>query len=402
MIQKLRFKFVLINMSIVTLMLCIIFGLVLYFTSANLESESIRMMQDIATQPFQPNVPGERGEEVRLPFFTLRLGPHGEVLETGGGYFDLSDGAFLNQLIETACSSPKRLGVIEAYNLRYYRSDSPVSPCVVFADISSEVATMDHLRSTCLVIGTVSFLAFLLGSVLLSKWAVRPVDRAWQQQRQFVAAASHELKTPLTVITTNAELLQSPGYSQSDRERFSSSILTMSRQMRRLIEQMLELARADQAETKNNFSPVEWSQLAQRAILLFEPVFFEKGLTLTAQIEEGIRVNGEEEQLRQVLEILLDNAHKYAGDGGTTWVSLQRRPRGQCLLTVADEGAPISREELGNIFKRFYRADPARSRDGSFGLGLSIAAGITARHGGKIWAESRDGVNRFFVELPCP
>lgn len=401
MIQRLRFKFVLINMSIVTLMLCVIFGLVLYFTSANLERDSIRMMQSIAAQPFQLDVPSERDEEVRLPFFTLRLGPHGEVLETGGGYYDLSDSAFLNQLIETACSSPRRLGVIEAYNLRYYRSDSPASPCVVFADISSEVATMDSLRSTCLVIASVSFLAFLLGSVLLSKWAVRPVERAWQQQRQFVAAASHELKTPLTVITTNAELLQSPGYNESDRSKFSASILTMSRQMRRLIEQMLELARTDQAEAKTDFRPVEWSQLAQRSALLFEPVFFEKGLTLTAQIDGGLRVNGDEEQLRQVLEILLDNASKYAADGGTTWISLQRRPRGRCLLTVADEGAPIPQEELGSIFKRFYRADPARSRNGSFGLGLSIAQAITVRHGGKIWAESREGVNCFLVELPC-
>lgn len=131
MIRKLRFKFVLINMSIVTLMLATILGLVFYFTRANLESESINMMQGIAAQPFQLGIPSEQGEDVRLPFFTIQLGPRGELAATGGGYYDLSDGEFLRSLIETAYSSPKKLGVIEEYHLRYYRSDNLMSPCVV-------------------------------------------------------------------------------------------------------------------------------------------------------------------------------------------------------------------------------------------------------------------------------
>ena len=101
------------------------------------------------------------------------------------------------------------------------------------------------------------------------------------------------------------------------------------------------------------------------------------------------------------MDILLDNAQKYARSGGTTWISLQKKSRGRCLLTVSDEGPSIPPEELEHIFERFYRADPARSRTGSFGLGLSIAEGIITRHRGKIWAESRDGINRFLVELPC-
>ena len=239
MIKRLRLKFIVINMGIATILLSAILGLVFYFTSANLETESIRMMERIASQPFQMNAPGELGEDVRLPFFTLQLGPHGELLDASGGYYDLSDDAFLGGLAQAAAASPRRLGVLEEYNLRYYRSDAPMSRFLVFADISSERATLDGLRRTCLLIGGLSFLAFLWVSVLLSKWAVRPVERAWQQQRQFVAAASHELKTPLTVIMTNAELLQDEA-DEARRSTFSSSILTMSRQMRALIEQMLQ------------------------------------------------------------------------------------------------------------------------------------------------------------------
>ena len=119
------------------------------------------------------------------------------------------------------------------------------------------------------------------------------------------------------------------------------------------------------------------------------------------QIEDNISVKGGEEPLRQVLEILLDNAQKYAKPQGSVWVELRRRGKNRCVLTVADEGETITPEDLKNIFKRFYRADAARSRTGSFGLGLSIAESIVTRHHGRIWAESRDGVNRFFVELPC-
>ena len=136
-----------------------------------------------------------------------------------------------------------------------------------------------------------------------------------------------------------------------------------------------------------------------------KPVFFEKGLTLRTDISEGIMVNGDPSQLRQVLDILLDNAQKYSREKGTTWVSLERQGRGHCLLTVADEGEEISAGDLPHLFKRFYRADKARSRSGgmeqtgSFGLGLSIAEAIIGRHRGRIWAESKNHVNAFFVEL---
>lgn len=401
MIKKLRLKFVLINMTIVTILLCIILGLVFYFTSANLEQESLSMMRNIAAQPFRLDTPDEHVEDVRLPFFALRLGPNGDLLATGGGYYDLSDAAFLDSLIDATFSTPKQFGVLSEYNLRYYRADAPLSQCLVFADISSERATLNGLIKTCCIIGAVGFLLFLWVSILLSKWAVRPVEQAWKQQRQFVAAASHELKTPLTVIMTNAELMQNPAYDTGKREKFLGSILTMSGQMKRLIEQMLELARADNAESEEAFTEVNLSRLTTQTVLPFEPVFFEKGLMLAADIEENIRVTGGEAQLRELVEILLDNAQKYAREKGRTWVTLQKRGKNHCVLTVADEGEEIPAEAMQNLFKRFYRADPARSRSGSFGLGLSIAESITSQHHGRIWAESRDGVNRFFVELPC-
>ena len=136
------------------------------------------------------------------------------------------------------------------------------------------------------------------------------------------------------------------------------------------------------------------------ALLPFEPVFFEQGLELSSQIDDGITVHGDPGRLKEVLDILLDNARKYTEPSGTVSVYLERWGHYRCRLTVSNPGTPLSEAEQKDIFKRFYRADPARSRNGSFGLGLAIAKCITAEHHGRIWAESIGGYNHFFVELP--
>lgn len=406
MTKKLRCKFVAITMSIVTIMLCVIMFLIYFFTKMNLENNSISMMQNIAGHPFLPHLPNEPQENVRLPYFTLQLSIQGDLVAAGGGYYDLSDESFLKELINATFSSSERIGIIDEYNLRFYRAGSSVSQILVYADISNELATLSSLIRNCILIGLACFLVFLYISFLLADWAAKPIDRAWEQQRQFIADASHELKTPLTVIMTNAELMQNPDYSETSRTAFASAILAMSKQMRKLVEQMLKLARADHMQYSAVFSSVDFSRLISDAILPFEPVFFEKGLTLHTDISEGILVNGDPSQLRQVLDILLDNAQKYSQEKGTTRVALERHGRGRCLLTVADEGEEIPSDDLNHLFKRFYRADKARSRSGSmgesgsFGLGISIAEAIVTRHRGKIWAESKNNINTFYVELP--
>lgn len=144
---------------------------------------------------------------------------------------------------------------------------------------------------------------------------------------------------------------------------------------------------------------MQQKQLVADASLSFEGVFFEKGLTLESDIEPQIAVLGDGQALQQVVDILLDNAQKYSAPGGSTSVCLCSVGRNRCRLSVSNPGAPISQEDLTNIFCRFYRTDKARSRDGSFGLGLPIAETIVRQHHGKIWATSSGGINAFHVEL---
>lgn len=399
MIKKLQIKFVVINMTIVTIMLSVIFGLIYNFTQRHLETESINMMKSIAANPFQLGRPDDSTSDLRLPFFILQLGLEGELVSSGGGYYDLSNRRFLIDLINESVKNRQEIGLIQEHNLRYLRITMPMGTVIVFSDISSETNTLNSLIRSFAIIGLFSFLVFLGISIFLSRWAVKPVARAWQQQKQFVADASHELKTPLTVIITNTELLQCPDYDEMEKSNFLQSILLMSEQMKQLVEKILILAKSDNQKTTLPMNPINLSKLTLNSTISFEGVFYEKGLSLKSFVEPDIIVQGNEDGLQQVLDILLDNAQKYSLANSEILVTLYSKERNKCCLKVSNEGNPIPLEELKHIFQRFYRMDKARSRDGSFGLGLSIAENIVAQHKGRIWAESKDGVNSFFVQL---
>ena len=397
MLKKLRLKFICITMAIVTVMLCVIFGLVYGSTSQSLARASVTMLQQLAEDPFRPESASQQFSQMPQPYFAVQYTTWGQITAIGG-YYDLNDAAFLSQVIQEAAASDTDTGVLRSYHLRFYRTQHGQICYLLFADISSEIATLQHLVRTCLVIGALSLLLFLGLSILLARWAVRPVEAAWQQQRQFVADASHELKTPLTVILTNAELLQDPASTPDRTAHAASSILTMARQMRALVEQLLTLARADSGSQRPALTPLDLSQLIQTRMLPFEALFYERGLTLRDEITGGLRVSGDAQTLGQVVDILLDNAQKYA-TGGEVVVRLQAQSHGRCLLTVTNEAPPLSQAELANLFKRFYRADPARSASGSFGLGLAIASQTVDAHHGRIWAECHDGTITFSVLL---
>lgn len=399
MIRKLRLKIIAVVMLVALLMLGVIFGLVYTMTKQNLRTQSISMMQAIAANPFEPVLPDEQPQQVRLPYFVLQRDFYGNLVAIGSSYYDLSNRTFLEQVTNAALSGEESIGELPNYNLRYYIAASGIPTRVIFADTSSEQQTLRGIVQTCAMVGAAALAALLALSALLAHWAVRPVDTAWQQQRQFVADASHELKTPLTVILTNAQLLQSGDFDEAHRTQFTDGIVTMAQQMRALVEGLLELARAENGQAVPSFVPVSFSTLVSDTALYFEAACFERGLQLQTQIQPDITVSGDGRLLQQVVEILLDNAQKYAS-GGTIAVQLVRTGRSHCRLLVADEGDALSQETLKNIFKRFYRADPARTRTGSFGLGLSIAQAIVHEHRGRIWAQSAGGLNTFFVELP--
>ena len=400
MIKKLRIKFICVIMAIVMVLLGCILGVVIYFTGQSMRMQSISMMRTVATSPFQQGIPGKTvDDEVRLPFFTVQISSRGELIAASGGYFDLSDREYLQEIINLTLLSEQESGELEEHDLRYLKTTTPMGLTIVFSDTTTESSTLTHLLYSCLAIFFVAMIVFLGISILLSHWVIKPVAKAWEQQRQFVADASHELKTPLSVIMANAELMHSEDTGEDDRKVYADNILGVTYQMRSLVENMLEMARVDNGTVRMNFEWVDLSELVRDAALSFQLLYEEKGLGLRCAVPDGIRIHGSEQHLYQVMDVLLDNALKYSAQNGMISVDLVSAGK-NCVLSVASPGEPIAQEDLKNIFKRFYRADKARAMNGSYGLGLAIAESIVETHKGKIWAESKSGYNIFYVQIP--
>ena len=400
MIRKLRIKFVCYNMLIVAVMLTMMLGILTEYMQKSLTKDQYAMLHRIAEDSGSKVQPGiNDSENFHLPYFIVEYSMSGKLIAYGDSSFDLSNEAELKAFYDLACDAEESEGVLEDYDLRFVRRETPHGRKVVFGDRSGERATIRHLIKVSVLIGAGSFAGLFVISVLLSNLAVKPVDEAWKQQKQFVSDASHELKTPLTVIMANAELLQQPGYSEEQRRGFGDNILSMSRQMRHLVESLLGRARLDTLrEADGLVTDLNLSELVEDCILPFEPLFFERGLLLESAVEPGILVQGNERALRQCVDILLDNAQKYS-EPGTVCLSLRRNGR-QAEMTVTNPSRELSRAECRSIFKRFYRLDTARTSSGSYGLGLPIAEGIVVRHGGKIVCDWEDGCIRFTVSIP--
>lgn len=402
MLRRLRIKFVCIMMCFVVIMLATVFVLVLHFTQRGLEQDSLQLLQSAANRPLAVQWPLSvaQSDAPAQPYFVLQFDRRGELLRIGADSAQPDDAQTLDKIVNAARQSADPVGVLQDEQLRFLRVETPEGERILYADISGELAAMRSLRRNCVLIGALGFAGFLLLSLLLARWTIKPVEHAWQQQRQFVADASHELKTPLSVILTNAELMQqTPDSAQS--ADFASNIVLMANRMRALISGLLELARADNGAVQQSFARIDLSELVEQAALPYEPMFFEKGLSLRTSLEPGISLYGSRMHLMQTVCILLDNAIKYAEPGAAVELTLRKHVR-HCTLCVSNEGAAIASEKLAHLFERFYRVDAARNDPNSYGLGLSIAERIVNEHKGRIWAESAGGWNRFFVQLPLP
>lgn len=399
MIKKLRRKIIGITTVLLTLMLVVILGFLYYSTKVGMEQSSYNRLQSAASQLGQSMRPGNVGRWDSRYCFALHLMPDGELFAVGGDHYDLNNREELLSLLDEAKATGAKRGVLREHNLRFLQIEGGRDITYAFTDISAEHETLSRMNFTCAMILIVGMAGFFGVSVLVARWTVRPVEQAWEQQRQFVADASHELKTPLTVILTNAELLHGEEYDEESKKRFASSILTMSRQMRGLVEELLDQARVDTFKQREDHRKLDFSKLVADAVLPFEPVYFEAGRELRCEIEPNVSVCGQAEHLRRVVEILLDNGCKYSSAGGVVELRLQRQGKNS-VLSVRSPGASMTPEQCRDIFKRFYRMDSARTMNRSYGLGLSIAQGIVTRHKGKIWAQSQNGFNTFFISLP--
>lgn len=398
MLKQLRIKFVAVTMSLVTVLLCVILAMVYSLTSLALSAETTLKMQSVSESLSHPGpLPESAFFDDRLHYFIISRDIRGSLIAIGNTTFDLTDPVLVRELYKAADTAPDPSGVIDDQSLQF--TDIPNRPgTYLYVDVSKEEHTLKTLATNCILIWFASCAVFGVLCTLFAKRIVRPVETAWEQQKQFVADASHELKTPLTVIMTNTEMLASPAYSAEEKSRFVENTAEMTKRMRSLVEGMLDLARLDSGVVRSTFTELDYSDLTEQCTLPFEPMYFESGRMLESDITPNIRLSGSETHLKQVTDILLDNALKYSYPNTTVLLTLRTAGRFS-VLCVDSIGDPISKEDLQNIFHRFYTVDKARTGS-SYGLGLSIAQSIVEEHKGKIWAENSGNHNRFYVKLP--
>ena len=401
MIRKLRWQFVGVCMALVLTVLAAVFAAAYHAVRQNIEDLSRQVLTQVIREDGSGSAPGVSveigGDRLLLPYFTVNIWG-GTAYITGGTYANLEDTDALRDILSQCLEQNQTEGTVEDYHLRYLVEDNGLYRKLAFVDMSMEQATLARVIRSYLVIALAALLVLLGIAAAASRWVTRPVERAWRQQRQFLSDASHELKTPLTVILSNAELLEGAALPEKPA-RWSGNIRCEAEQMRTLVEQMLTLARADNGVRPAAMEPVNFSDVATECVLSFEPVAFEAGKPLEDHVAEDVTVTGDRDRLRHLISILLDNAVKYGAPGGTITLTLERTER-QARLTVANPGDPIPPEHLPHLFERFYRADSSRGEQSGFGLGLSIADTIAREHKGSLRAESDAVSTRFIFTLP--
>lgn len=394
MIRHLRWKVVATNMLLISLVLLAVFAAVVLISRANYRrSVQQQLYQALESGDYGSRQPGAEG----IPCFVAEVYASGMARVAGNSYYDLSDQSQLAAIVTEALAQEEDTGLLADFHLRYLRKTGYTSTLIAFTDTTLESTTMRSMAAVCSLAGSAALLVLFLCSYLLSGVVTRPVGAAWAQQEQFLSDASHELKTPLTVILSSAELLNQSALPE--QAVYIDNIREESRRMKLLVEDMLTLSRAQRSAGSLPEQTADLSEAAMTAALRFEPVAFEAGKRLEYDIAPELPVRGDGGKLGQALAALLDNAVKYSAGGTDIRLTAEKQGR-FAVVAVADSGPDIPADKLPHIFDRFYRADEARTDGDSFGLGLPIAKAIIDAHRGTLRCESGGGVTRFIITLP--
>lgn len=265
---------------------------------------------------------------------------------------------------------------------------------LTFIDLASYSNSLE--QTVMIIVFMVFGFALLTGvSIYLSRFVVKPAQNAIEREKQFVSDASHELKTPISAIRANAQVLQ----NQIEHNRYLDHILSETKRMEQLVQDLLGLARLDNNQAKKNFDKVNLSELSQEMLLTYESLAYEEGKLIEEQIQDGVYVVGQEKQLKQLLTILLDNAIRHSLDESTITLSLSQVKK-RVILTLSNPSKIYPEDVMHNLFERFYQAEDSHHTTSSFGLGLAIAKAIVVKHKGQIFARQDGNIMTLQVILP--
>lgn len=408
MIYSLRKKFILVSAASIVIVCTAIFAAIVAVSVLQLNQTMDTLTDAIAQNggvfpefddsvrpvpagrfPHQEVITQETQYSTR--FFTVWLGDDNRIVNVNvDSIFSISE-AQAQDYAENALAEGKKTGWVEDYRFQIFETQDRTA--IVFVNGEMNRMMSERFMLTCLLVLIGSGMVILFLIILISRRVVRPVAESYEKQKQFVTDANHELKTPLTLILSNLDIVE----AEVGKNEWLDDIRTEGERMGMLINQLVMLSRMDEDQSDLNAAPFDLSAAVSDTVSEFEALAAERKKTLMAKVQERIVYSGDEGMLRRLTAILLDNAVKYCDPDGQIRVTLHEKHHP--VLVVENTCAGVEELELGRLFDRFYRADRARTFDGSFGVGLSIAKGIARKHHGDIWAYKKENTIGFKVEL---
>ena len=407
MIRKLRHKLIFVAMGSLLLVLLLILGTVNYLNYRSVVAEADRILtlltenggvfpEDYALQK-EFFLTGKTSE---LPytsrFFSVTLDGAGSVRSVNTEKTTTVDAEAAADYAARALRGNRSRGFLAEF--RFMRRDQvDGSILFVFLDCTKGLTTARRFLFTCLAISAGGLAAVFLLLLLLSERIVRPISESYEKQKRFITDAGHELKTPLTIISADADVLE----MEHGPSEWLQDIRLQTRRLTELTNDLIFLSKMEEPQDRLQVSLFSLSDLAEELIQSFQALARAQNKTFISQIQPGLSLRGDERTIGQLIAILLDNALKYSPPEGTISLTLEKRGR-FVHLEVHNSTRPLSRDNLDRLFERFYRADPSRnSQTGGYGIGLSIAKAVTEAHRGEISAASPDGHSlTISVELP--
>lgn len=397
MIKKLRKQIIATIMSVFSILLLIILVSIFISTKETLESSCWDKLESAIYKTYSNKSP--LVQDTSLPILVVTVDYKNNVKLLVNDIENLSTDD-IKVLVHEVLTSKSKSSIIDGH-LRFLRKSIGISDIrIAIADIQTEQSLLRKQFWQLLIIGVISILTFGILSVVLSEKLTKPVQNTILSQKDFIANASHKLKTPLTVILSNSEMLLNADENFDRADRHSRQRLNFihseSLRMKDLIEQLLQLAKLDSSTLPVHKEKLDFSFLVCNSILTYEPIIYDLGKNLDFNYIENLTVSGNAESLRQVVDILIDNAIKYSAPETTISVSLTA-PKRTVQFTVESCGNPIGSGDMKRIFQKFYRIG---TDSAGYGLGLSIAQSIIEEHNGSIWAETDEiSKNKFIVQL---
>lgn len=411
MFKQLRNKFLILNLVIISVVMIISFATIYLITYNNVQrdinielsriSDNVKKPFDISRDP-RPNQNIFNNPPGHTVNFTLLTDNNGTITDVFSIY-DIDDD-FYQSAKDAALSRNADMGrfKLDSTHLAFIKVQTFNGYRISFLDITSKQAILANLIYTFLFVALITLVAIFFVSRFFANKSIQPIKDAFDKQTQFIGDASHELKTPLAVISTNVDVLLSNGEDTINAQsKWLHYIKSEVERMTKLTNDLLYLTQVNYSDVKMIYSDINISDAVESSILTMEAVIFENDINLNYDIEPRLTIHGNSEQIKQVVMILLDNALKYTNPKGKINLVL-KKDYNNIILSLTNTGKGIPEEHLGRIFDRFYRVDKSRSRkSGGYGLGLSIAKAIIDQHGGKISVSSvLNQSTTFKIELP--